>query len=304
MKKRLWFSSLTFLLALVMSQLFFGLAKAETPELPFNQATVNFCHPEDPATLFCEDFDGQTFYKDEYDWARWFRFSANDPAAQHINGIGELKLQINTLSSATDYSNANISTSKINQVDPFLNFGVNTRAEARIRFSPNVLASGLNPGTAKGSAGFLFWNYFKGDLGYYVDPEDGNLENPPQDVLGFIWMDNQSTLPGWNVFAVVNGIPAMFQPIDVDMSQYHVYAVERTHDYFRFFLDGVQLAELPINQEGGYLFIPDEHKLATDVWFDNASYNYNLLDFSANLTFHQLAENQWVDTDYVRVTQL
>jgi hypothetical protein len=253
--------------------------------------------------IFCDNFNGRTWFKDQTSWAEWYRYP-DDDVSDYIHRGRKLRLQINTNSREGIYSNANISTSRINEVNTDLRFGVNTRAEARIRFSENMNADALNPGTARGSAGFLFWNYFQGEPGYLVTPEDGHVERPPQDIVGFAWQDANSTIPGLSTFAAIGGVPALFEPVDVDMSEYHIYAIERRPNSFKLFVDDTLIGEIPVNVEGGYHFIPDDHKLSTDSWVDNASYQYDLQTFNANLTFNEVDENQWVDVDYIRVVEI
>ena len=253
--------------------------------------------------IFCDNFTGKTWFKDQTPWTPWYRYP-DDAAADYINMGTKLRLQVNDASQDGVYSNANISTSVINQVGTDLRFGVNTRAEARLKFSPNMNSDPMNPGTARGSAGFLFWNYFQGEPGYIVTPEDGNVEAPPQDVVGFAWQDGASTIPGLSTFVAVGGVPALFANVNVDMSEYHTYAIERRHDSFKLFVDDTLIGEVPVNVEGGYHFIPDDHKLSTDSWVDNASYQYDLQTFNANLTFSHVDQNQWVDVDFIRVVAL
>jgi hypothetical protein len=257
-----------------------------------------------PGTLFCDDFRSGIEFKDQDAGALWFRYAnGDDPSiAKYQPTADGLRLKINTNSSDTNYSNSNISTSEINNgFSPFLRFKVNTRAEARMRFDPQMQAASFNPGSAKGSAGFLYWNYFKSP----VDPETGFIYDP-QDVFGFVWQDGQSTLPGLKALGLVDGQFALYQPLDsVDMSVYNTYAIERRHTSIKYFVNDVLVAEIPLNQPGT-LQLSDDRGLAADAWTDNASYQYNLGGgvVSANLLFHHLPEDQNVDVSYVKVISL
>ncbi len=263
----------------------------------------------DPAVLLCDTFQGTTFFKDETSAATFFRYvdaqnHNDDPTIakyENTNPGPGLQLKINTQSTSNNYSNANISTSVINDgASPFLRFKVNTRAEARIKFDPKMLPAAANPGTTKGSTGLLFWDYFKNP----VNPEDGIITNA-RDVIGFSWQDSASTLPGFKAIAAIDGTFALYHPIEnINLGEFNTYAIERRHDSLKWFVNGTQVAELPINQPGT-LQLSDDQGLAEDTWVDNASYQYVLgTTLTGYLTFNHLTEDSVIQVGYFKITQL
>ncbi len=260
----------------------------------------SLCH--NSLSFFCDDFFGHTLFKDVTDAADWHRFPYNvDGAANYTNLMPENVLRLELDADATDqhYSNANISTSEINNINGNFLFGENSRVEVRMRFSPNALAHGANTGTAKGSAGFLFWNYFFNE----VDPINGRL-GVVRDAFGFVWQDDTSTLPGFLAIGVVQGQAAFFVPqYDLDLSQFHTYTIERRPTSMTYYVDGQLVGVLPLNQPGA-LTLPAGQKLSVDFWFDNATYLQDLQTFETTIIFNDLVEPQYLDIDYARVDSI
>ncbi len=264
-----------------------------------------FCNPFQPGTLMCNNFLGLTFYKDQTPWATFNRYiDPNGPvgAAQYINTGTTLKLHVNSLSRADNYTNADISTNVINAVNPFLRFGVDTRAEVRMRYSPNYFADPTIPNSAKGSAGFLLWNYFS----VPIDPEPpASMISKPRDVFGFAYQDQASTIPGFKAYAIAEGQFAMIDPqYQMDLSQWHTYTIERRHTSVTFLVDGVQIAQVPLNQPGA-LTLPDENGLAMDVWSDNATYIFtDPVTITATLAYNHIDAPQGVEIQYEQATHI
>jgi hypothetical protein len=260
-------------------------------------------------SVFCDDFRGHTFFKNDgpnQDKAHWYKYAFNrDNAASYIDSNGNsekyLRLQLDERASANNYSNANISTSEINNPTGNFPFGVNTRAEVRMRYSENMKANPFDSTqTARGSAGFLFWDYFTGS----VNPEIKNLERV-QDAFGFVWQDGEAVpTPGFWIVGVGGGMPGPYLPkFDIDLSQWHTYTIERRHDSMKFFIDGSLAQTMLLNQEGG-LTLPDSTKLSTDMWIDNTTYVLDFSTFHINLDFNNLTQKQSIDIDSVNVTSL
>lgn len=267
-----------------------------SPDYPGN----SFCLSS--PSLFCDDFIGHTIFKDTTHAASWYRFPYNpDDGVNYVNLMPDNLFRLELDADVTDqhYNNANISTSEINNINGNFLFGENSRVDVRMRFSPNVFASGANTGTAKGSAGLLFWNYFFNE----VDPSNGRL-GVVRDAFGFVWQDDTSTLPGFLAVGVVQGQAAFFVPLyDVDLTEFHTYTIERRHTSMTYYLDGQLVGVLPLNQSGA-LSLPAEQKLSTDLWFDNATYLQDLSTFETTIIFNDLVEPQYLEADYVRVTTL
>lgn len=262
---------------------------------------------DDPSVLLCDTFQGTTLYKDENSNALFFRYvnGFNHPDDPQIAKYTDLKpglqLSINTNSTNDNYSNSDISTSVINDgTSSYLRFGVNTRAEARIKFDPKMLPQASNPGNTKGSTGLLYWDYFKNP----VNPEDGIITNA-RDVIGFSWQDSASTLPGFKAIAAIDGTFALYDPIEnINLGDFNTYAIERRHDSLKWFVNGTQVAELPINQTGT-LQLPDSQGLAEDAWVDNASYQYVLgTTLTGYLTFNHLTQDNNIQISYFKISSI
>ncbi|MBN1915912.1 hypothetical protein JW796_02890 [Candidatus Dojkabacteria bacterium] len=253
--------------------------------------------------LFYDDFVGRTFFKDEKSWAQWYRYEYNlDGAASYVKlpRASALRLMVDEKATDVYYSNADISTSEINNYQGRFLFGENTKVSVRMRYSPNINADPATPAGAKGSAGLLFWNYFLGP----VDPELKDLTKV-RDAFGFVWQDEGSVpTPGFWEIAVAQGVPGEYLPdYDVDLSQYHVYSLERRHDSMKYFIDGQLVHTVLLNQPGG-LDLPATSKLSVDMWVDNATYVLDFSTFQIDMNFNHLDESQYIDIDYVKVTRL
>lgn len=258
-------------------------------------------------TEFCDNFVGKTFFKDQTQLAQWYRFPVDaDNATEYKNTFfpSTLKLELTDNATAQNYSNANISTSEINNPDGEFLFGEDTRVEVRMRYggddSATFSADPANPGTAQGSAGLLFWNYFFED----VDPEALQL-GTVRDAFGFVWQDNRSVPnAGFWLAAVAQGMPGEYKPMfDLDISEYNIYALERRNDSMKYFINDELVHEVPLNQQGG-ITLPADSKLSVDMWVDNASYVLDFNTFKVNLDFNDLTQDQSVQMDYVEVTKL
>lgn len=286
--KKLLSSSFTALFALVL--LFVGFS-------PVSASSGNsMCNPKKD-WLFCDDFFGRTFYKDEHNWADWYRFHDGNRPASHYDSLEKtLRMRVSPDATSGVYSNAEVSLTELYKDNPFLIFGVDTRVDIRMRFSPNMNYDFFDPGTATGTAGFLFWNYYKGTK----DPIHGQFD-PVRDAFGFTWASE--TAPGLIVFKSVDSnvsvLPISFIMPGFDMSQYHTYSVERTHTNVKFYIDGVQIDQVNFNVVGEPV-LPDAHKFTVDFWADNASYFFNP-DGSIFSVFWDVQEDQWLQVDYVRV---
>jgi hypothetical protein len=251
--------------------------------------------------IFCDDFRGKTLFKDQKRHADWYRFPADfDNAAEYINLVSSdlLRLEVTSNATANHYSDANISTSEINNNQGKFLFGVNTRAEARYRYSNNIKADAS--GSAQGSAGFLFWNYFTTP----VDPENHQL-GLTRDSFGFIWQGADNTpLPGFWITGFAGGQVTGFVPYpNINLNEFHTYAVERRHDSIKYFIDD-QLVHTAVINQPGTPSLADSVKLSTDLWVDNARYNLDPQTFTVSINFIDLAASQYTDIDYVKVTQL
>lgn len=253
--------------------------------------------------LFRDEFFGRTFYKDQHRWADWYRYEYDrDGAASYkeLYRVNALRLMVDEKASNNFYTNADISTSEINNYQGKFLFGEDTKVSVRMKYSPNMNANPSTPAGAKGSAGILFWNYFLGP----VDPELKDLTKV-RDAFGFVWQDEGSIpTPGFWEVAVAQGVPGQYVPdYDVDLSQYHVYSLERRHDSMKYFIDGQLVHTILLNQPGG-LDLPTTSKLSVDMWVDNATYVLDFNTFQIDMNFNDLNESQYIDIDYVRVTSL
>jgi hypothetical protein len=269
-------------------------------------STDKYCNPFTHNNIMCENFLGKTFFKNgtpSVPWATWYKYPFNpDNAVKYIDRYMEntLRLQVDENTTVNNYSNADISTSEINNYQGNFRFGVNTRAEVRMKFSANMQADPANAGAARGSAGFLFWDYFS----VPVSPEMKDV-NKVRDAFGFVWQDSTAIpTPGFWLAAVGQGQAGQYLPeFDLDISKFHTYAVERRHDSMKFFIDDALVLTQPLNQEGG-IPLPDEQKLSTDIWVDNATYVLDFSDYQVQLEFNKLTEKQFIDVDYVQVTRI
>lgn len=269
------------------------------------------CSPPSDSILFCDEFTGRTFYinpttehpGNPAGKALWWQYPYNrdnGTVLYEVNSGGFIRLQLNENVSSNYYSNADISTSEINNINGNFLFGENVRVEVRMRYSPNMHANADNPGSAWGSAGFIFWNYFT----VPGDPELKNL-NAVRDAFGFTWQDGSSVPnPGFWMFNVAQTVPGnyVYYP-NIDLSQFHTYVLERRHHSMRFFIDGQLVHEEPLNQPGA-IQLPAESKLTIELWTDNATYLLDMNTYYMDLVFRDLTEPQYVDIDYVIVTRL
>jgi len=249
--------------------------------------------------LFCDNFIGNTLYKDQTSKADWYRFAdGNRPASFYDNTGDGLRLRVSGAKS-TDYSNAEVSLTKLYLDNANLLFGENTRADIRMKFSPNMQADGANAGTAKGTAGFLFWNYYQGTK----DPVKGQFD-PVRDAFGFTWASD--TAPGLITFKAVGGVTTISPVTQLlpgfNMNIYHTYSVVRTHNAIKFLIDGKKIDGLAVNVAGGLQLDPS-HKLTADFWADNASYFFRA-DGTIYSTFSTTTADQWIKAEYVKVTQI
>ncbi len=257
-------------------------------------------------SIICDNFNGQTFFKDEHGNALWYR---TPPAIDYDNANvydnrheGPLHyLRVGMTSAVTDQhaAFAEIGLVEINNYLADFPVTVDSRVEARLRFAPDMQASPA-PGTAVGSAGMLFWSYHQGSIDY-----ENHILPPPNDAFGFVWQQAESTpLAGFWISNVADGIPGQFVPLfSVDMSQWHTYVIERRHDTMTYYIDGALIQEQPLNQPDS-ITLPDDQDLTVDIWRDNMRYNFDPNIFEYIITFEDLTQDSWVDVDYFQVTSL
>lgn len=272
------------------------LALGAFPSTVSASGLLNYCNPLN--TIFCDNFFAPTLYKDQTSLARWYRYTEDfDNAADYIQLLGEnrLRLRINPNASTNHYSNADISTSEINNNAGKFLFGVNTRVDVRLRYSPNMTSDGT--GSAKGSAGILFWNYFQTP----VDPEHKVLGHN-RDSFGFIWQAQANEpLPGFWLTGFAQGeFGAAVPYYDIDLSKFHTYSLERRHNSMKYLIDNQVVLTVPLNQPGS-LTLPASAKLSVDTWVDNGTYTLNDLTSAPQIDFADITQSQWADIEYISV---
>lgn len=284
----------------------FSVSQEEINGVNVRDLVDRFCNPV--TSIFCDNFIGKTFFINQQPtapWAHWYKYPYNrDGAASYknVNKLSEqyLQLQVDDKATANNYSFSDISTSEINNYQGNFLFGENVRVDVRMRYSPNMFSNAQNTGTAKGSAGFLLWNYFTAP----VDPEMKDL-NHVRDAFGYVWQD-QNSFPnaGFWTAAVGQSTPGTYLPLfDMNLSEWHTYSLERRHDSMKFYIDGQLIETQLLNQEGG-IPLPATSKMSVDIWADNASYVLDLSTMHVNLDFNDLTETQYVDIDMVRVKNI
>jgi hypothetical protein len=250
-------------------------------------------------SIFCDNFTGRTFYKDEHRWADWYRFHDGDRPASYYDSLSKtLRLRVQNTTEGT-YSDSEVALTELYKDNAYLLYGENTRVDIRMRFSPNMKPEMANPGTAQGTAGFLFWNYYKGTK----DPING-IFDPVRDAFGFTWASE--TAPGLFIFKSVDSNVIM-TPMEavvpgININEFHTYSIERRHESIKFYIDGVLVDQLAVNGSTG-LNLPADHKFTVDFWADNASYFFNA-DGSIKSVFWHIEDAQWLETDFVSITRI
>lgn len=253
-----------------------------------------------------DNFQGQTFFKDEKSDALWYRTpaeidfdSANFYDNRHEGTTEFLRVGMTSATTNQHAGFAEIGLVEINNHQANFPITVNSRVEARMRFAPDMQANPA-PGTAVGSAGMLFWSYHQGTIDY-----ENHILPQPNDAFGFVWQQAESTpLAGFWISNVADGKPGEFVPLfSVDMSQWHNYVIERRHDKMTYYIDDTLIQEQPLNQEGT-ITLPDDQNLTLDFWRDNMRYNFDPAVFEYLITFENLSQDSWVDIDYFTVKPL
>ena len=283
-------------------------------------ATAGGPHPDvykcnSRRTEICDNFSGRTRFFEDFSrrqWNHmhnvlWHRTDDSDDYEdayfyQNKEGGPTKFLRVGINSKATDqHANfAEIGLVEINNYLADFPIPVDSRVEFRMRYAADMKADNTAPDQGVGSAGMLFWDYHMGEIDY-----DNYILPPPNDAFGFVWQQPESTPnPGFWISNVAGGYPGgyIYYP-NIDLSEWHVYAIERRHESMTYFIDGEEVYVQALNQEGT-IQLSDDQKLTADFWRDNMRYTFDPSTYSISISFQDIQHKSYVDIDYFQVTNL
>lgn len=221
--------------------------------------------------LLDDPFDTQSF-------ANWTWYNVGTGFSQVAGGLATFT--ITDASSSAAYSDA-----EINDLmgDPPPYKWQNVSLEMRLRCSNDNASAGA------GTRGWGLWNGSFGTL--FGDPT-------PSNIIWFISVspDSYDAFEGFKAYVITND--AIQPPVDLsgtDITQWHTYRVDRQPGSVLFAID-----DNPV----GTFANPPTIPLGVVIWIDNYVVTCSEDPLACERGFLDLAEDQSIEVDYVRITSL